>query len=129
MSPLYEEKKVKRKTGVRKVQKSKGLFSADIIEVEEPIYETLTENVPTGERSDTYIDIGDFSRRIAEACNGLHENGYDVIKITEVIDGRYHWGNYCGSSNGNAATCYSYGYSVTDGVIIIGKKRETSGVA
>lgn len=128
MATLYEEKKVKRQVGVRKAEKKKGMFSSEVIEVEEPIYEEVIEKVPTGKYSDRYIDIDDFAQRISDACNKLHEDGYDVIKVTEVIDGRYNyaWDRYGLSTNGSAATCYSYGYgySVTDGVVILGKKRE-----
>jgi hypothetical protein len=99
MAALYEEKKIKRQTGVRKVQKKKGIFSSEVIEVDEPIYEEVIEKVPTGTYSDTYIDINEFARRITNACNDLHENGYDVIKITEVIAGRY---NYAYDRYGNA---------------------------
>lgn len=128
MATLYEEKKVKRQVGVRKVQKKKGMFSSEMIEVDEPIYEESIEKVPTGKSSETYIGIDDFAQRITAACNKLYEEGYDVIKVTEVIAGRYdhNWGKYHDSTNGSASTCYSYGYgySVTDGVVILGKKRE-----
>jgi hypothetical protein len=130
MAALYEEKKVKRQTGVRKVQKKKGIFSSAIVEVDEPIYEEVIEKVPTGKHSDTYINIDDFARRMTDACNDLHEKGYDVIKITEVIEGRYNYAydKYGTGFNGAAPTCYSYGYgySVTDGVVILAKKRESS---
>ncbi len=66
--------------------------------------------VPTGEYSDTYINIDDFAKRITDACNALDKNGYDVIKISEVIKGRYNytWGHYGSSTahSGAASTCY-----------------------
>jgi len=113
MAALYEEKKVKRQIGVRKVQKKKGIFSSEIIEVDEPIYEEVIEKVPTGKYSDTYVNIDDYARRITDACNDLHEKGYDVVKITEVIEGRYNfaWDKYgtAAPGTGGAPTCYSYG--------------------
>lgn len=132
MAALYEEKKVKRQTGTRKVQKKKGIFSSELIEVDEPIYEEAIEKVPTGKYSDTHINIDDFARRITDACNDLHEKGYDVIKITEVIEGRYNYAfqangsrvdNHCSGGGGYG---YGYGYSVTDGVVILAKKHETA---
>lgn len=130
MAPLYEEKKVQRQVGVRKVQvrQRKGFLGkeVEVVEIDEPIYEEVTEKVPTGKYSQTYIDMDAYAKAITEQCNDLHEQGYDVIKITEVIEGKYNWDKYGTSAvgNGGAPTCYSYGYSVTDGVVIIGKKRE-----
>lgn len=129
MAALFEDKKVKRQTGVQVVQKKKGIFSSETIDVEEPIYEEVVERVPTGKYSDKYIDIDDFAKRITEACNSLHQDGYDVINITDVIEGRY---NYEYQANGHRMDnhCsgggfgYGYGYSLTDGVVIIGKKRD-----
>lgn len=131
MATLYKEQKVKKQVGVRTIEKKKGIFSSKVIEIEEPVFKEVVEMVPTGEHSDTYINIDDFAKKITDACNDLDKNGYDVIKISEVIGGRYNytWGNYANShvSSGAASTCYSYGYgySVTDGVVIIGKMRQS----
>ena len=130
MAALYEEKKVKRQVGVRTVQKKKGIFSSEVVEVEEPVFEEVVERVPTGKYSDRYINIDDFARMITDACNDLDKAGYDVVKISEVIEGRYNytWDKFDYSTNGSASSCYSYGYgySVTDGVVIIGKKRAST---
>lgn len=125
MGIQYVEKTVNRQTGVRKVQKKKGLFSSDVIEVEEPIYEDVTERIPAGE-SDKFIDIEDFAKRITDACNDLEKDGYDVVKISEIIEGRYNyaWDRFGGFGDPILSYSYGYGYSVTDGVVIIGKKRE-----
>lgn len=129
MTALYEEKKVKRQVGVRTIQKKKGIFSSEVVEVEEPVFEEVVERVPTGKYSDRHINIDDFARMITDACNDLDKKGYEVVKISEVIEGRYNyaWDKY-GTSVNSAPTCYSYGYgySVTDGVVIIGKKRESA---
>jgi hypothetical protein len=126
---LYEEKKSNRQIGIRKVQKKKGIFGSEVTEIDEPIYEEVIEKVPTGKYSDSIIDIEDFARRITDACNDLNETGYDVIKITEVIEGQGHYayGPFDQSGGASNATCYSYGYgySVTGGVVILGKKRES----
>lgn len=129
MAALYEEQKVKQQTGIRKVQRKKGLLSSEVIEVDEPIYEETIERVPSGKFSDTHISMDDFARRIVEACNDLEEKGYDVVKITDVIGGSY---NYAYQANGSridnhcsgGGYSYGYGYSVTDGAIIIAKQRE-----
>lgn len=54
--------------------------------------------------------ISDLSNKIAETCNGLDLDGYEVISITPIIRGDWDIG-------GNGA----YGYSVADGVIITAK--------
>lgn len=129
MSPLYKKQKVKRQVGVRQVEKRKGLFSSEKQVVEEPVYETVDEHVPTGKYSDCYIDIDDYARRITKACNELDEEGYDIVKISEVIEGSYYGDAKPASGAGGAIRGgygYGYGYSVTDGVVIIGKRRAPS---
>ena len=128
MAPLVKEQKVKKQVGVRKVMKKKGLLRTEMIEVDEPVFEEVVEDVPTGTYSDTQINLEDLARRIADTCNELDQAGYDVIKISDIVRGAYNYAvdRYHSVTNSSAPdTCYSYGYgySVTDGVIIIGKKR------
>ena len=114
-------KKVKKQTGVRQVEKKKSLFSSEKELVSEPVYEAHEEWVGTGIYSDTHVDIGEFSERVAEACNELHRRGYEVISVVPVIAGRYA---YKASPIQNSSYGYGYGYSVTDGVTIVGKLKE-----
>ncbi len=128
MAEIKERKTVKEQVGTKTVTKTKGVFKKKEIEVEEPVIETREEWVPTGEFSDTNIDMDDLSRRITDACNGLDEKGYDVLSITPILEGRYSYktraggtGNVATGSTGGWGWGYGYGYSLTDGVVIIGK--------
>ena len=134
MGKIKEKVTKKRQVGTNTVTKTKGLFKKETYDVEEPIYEEYSEWVPTGKNSDTFIDIEDFSERIMNACNELHADGYDIINISDIIDGRYKYNTWEGQNThgtlGSGGTTwgagwgYGYGYSVTDGVIITAKLKE-----
>lgn len=131
MGEIKEKVIKKRQTGTRTVTKTKGFLKKETFEVEEPIFEEYEEWVPTGKTSDTFIDIEGFSQKIMDACNSLAEEGYEVVHISDVIDGRYQWRKWEGENrhgtfgqNGTtwgAGWGYGYGYSVTDGVVITAK--------
>jgi len=132
MGILKEKVKNIRQVGTRKVTKTRGIINRETYEVDEPIFEEYEEWVPTGERSDTFIDIGDFSKKIMDACNTLDAEGYDVVHISDVIDGRYKYrfreleNNNPGVMSGSVwagGWGYGYGYSVTDGVVITAKLK------
>ena len=127
MADIKKKKNVKHQVGARKVTKTKGIFKKEEVEVEEPIFETREEWVSTGKKSDTYIDIEDFSIRITDACNKLHSDGYEVMQIISTIDGRYNYNTKAGDMGQiGYGWGYGYGYSVTDGVVIIAKLRALS---
>ena len=121
-----------RQIGTKQITKEKGFFGGKSSTIEEPIYEDYEERVPTGELSDTFIDIEGFSKKIMDACNSLADEGYDVVHISDVIDGRYNFatrelqnknsGLGTGSSWGGGWG-YGYGYSVTDGAVITARLR------
>lgn len=127
MGELQEKVTKQRQTGTRKVTKTRGLFKKESYEVEEPVYEDYEEWVPTGKLSKTFIDIADFSERIMDACNLLAEQGYEVVHISDIIDGHFDYNTWqgsnrqAGSRSWGAGWGYGYGYSVTDGVIITAK--------
>lgn len=128
MLPLFEQKTVRKQVGVRTIQKKKGLFSSAIVEIEEPIFEEVVERVPTGKHSERFIDMDDLAKRITEACNDLDASGYDVIKISEIVGGWYDFKYLANGTRGDnhcsgGGYSYGYGYSVTDGVVIIAQKR------
>ncbi|MGP9510887.1 MULTISPECIES: hypothetical protein [unclassified Halomonas] len=133
MGDIKKKVTKQRQVGTRTVTKTKGILKKETYEVEEPIYEQYDEFVSTGERSDTFIDIEGFSKKIMDACNALANDGYEVVHISDVIDGRYHWQkwegqNKHGSFGQNGTTWgagwgYGYGYSVTDGVVITAKLK------
>jgi len=121
MQPKYYERKWKEKTGSRTIKKRKGWFSSEMVEMEEPVYKEAVEKIPTGEYSDIYIDIDALAKNITEACNKFEKRGYEIVKIIEVIGGRYNHRTTWSNNGGGAG--YGYGYSVTDGVVIIARDK------
>jgi len=79
MGILKEKVKNIRQVGTRKVTKTRGIINRETYEVDEPIFEEYEEWVPTGERSDTFIDIGDFS---LNPCPHTHKNTDYPLKST-----------------------------------------------
>ncbi|MFQ6757068.1 MAG: hypothetical protein D9V46_01560 [Deltaproteobacteria bacterium] len=127
MADIKEKKNVKHQIGTKKVTKTRGLFKKEDFEVEEPVYEVREEWVSTGKKSDTCIDIEDFSKRITDACNSLDAEGYDVLSIISTVDGRYSFNTNAGvMGQGGYGWGYGYGYSVTDGVVIIARLRRSN---
>lgn len=61
-------------------------------------------------------DLADLSAQIEEACNRLHEEGYDVISIFPSVSGH----SERGAINQGG---YGFGYSVTDGAVITARRR------
>ncbi|MFN8962866.1 MAG: hypothetical protein ACK5YV_15110 [Betaproteobacteria bacterium] len=132
MGILKEKVKKQRQIGTRKVVKTKGFINRETYEVDEPIFEEFEEWVATGKRSDTFIDIEGFSQKIMGACNTLDAEGYEVVHISDVIDGRYEYqtreleNKNPGVLSGTVwagGWGYGYGYSVTDGVVITAKLK------
>lgn len=111
-----------RQTGTKTITRTKGVFKKEEYEEEQPVYENYDEMVPTGEYVDTYIDIENFSNRIMEMCNTLYKDGYDVVNMSDIIDGRYRYDTWDGGLS-ESGWGYGFGYSVTDGVIITAKLR------
>ena len=62
--------------------------------------------------SDSEIDGERLQRNVQQAVDGLNEEGYEVVSLVPVESGAYNW-----SPEG-----YSYGYSYTEGVIILARK-------
>lgn len=61
-------------------------------------------------------DLADLSAQIEDACNRLHEEGYDVISILPSVGGH----SERGAINQGG---YGFGYSVTDGAVITARRR------
>lgn len=61
-------------------------------------------------------DLAELSTLIEDACNRLHEEGYDVISILPSVSGH----SERGAINQGG---YGFGYSVTDGVVITARRR------
>ncbi len=80
--------------------------------------------VELNEYRDDRIDGARLSQDTELALNQLEAEGFEVLSITPVISGNYSWTNYSKSSvnSGAASTCASWGYSVTEGVIVTARK-------
>ena len=96
----------------------KGLFGG-----EKPVVVKKKRWIELDAYRDDMIDGARISRDIEKALNQLESEEFDVLSITPVISGAYNWKNYSSSNNGSAHTCASYGYSVTEGVIVIARKK------
>lgn len=127
-APLQKKKSEKVKVGTRMVQKKKGMFSSEMIEVEEDIFETKTSWVKTGEYSDTQIDVEDLAQKIQDACNDYWADGYELVQMVDTLKGRYDAKTNVNSGQQGFtwAWAYGYGYSVTDGVVLLFRKRVAS---
>ena len=122
---IFEERARQVKVGSRKVLKKQGLFNKEMAEVDEYIFETQIERIPTGKFYDTHIDKARLAKDIQEACNKMHQLGYVLLSQSEVISGRYAYKfvNDINFANRYAATGgFGYGYSVTDGVVLTFRK-------
>jgi hypothetical protein len=62
--------------------------------------------------SDSEIDGERLQRDVQQAVDGLNKEGYEVFSLAPVESGAYNW-----SPEG-----YSYGYSYTEGMIILARK-------
>jgi len=63
-------------------------------------------------------DIAELATLIETACNGLHEEGYDVISVLPSVSGHSEKGVM---SQGG----YGFGFSITDGAVITARRRTT----
>lgn len=93
----------------------KGLFGEKRVTV------TKKKWVELNEHNDHVVD----GKRLAldiqnEIENLLTKDGYIVQEITPVLSGRYDWTSY--GQGQSAPTCASWGYSITEGVIITARK-------
>lgn len=65
------------------------------------------------------------------ALNELELDGYELVSITPILSGRYGYVKFDGRvTTGfmskptiSPDTCASWGYSVTDGLIVVGRKK------
>ena len=110
-----------------------------------PVFETKTMEVPTGEKtkgfwgekdvmrkeekreqtgwSDCQIDGERLATDIEQAVQTLNAEGYEVISVTMITSGSYHWATRsAGINNGGYGWGYGYGYSYTEGATIVAKK-------
>lgn len=112
-APIGKEQVVKVPTG----EKKRGFLGG-----ESDVTKNEKKWVQTG-FSDRQIDTGRLTKDLQESIERLNKDGYEVVSVTEVTSGNYHY-NYA-PSNGTGsggAYGYGYGYSYTDGLMIVARK-------
>lgn len=97
----------------------KGFFG------EKPVMVKKKRWIETNENSDCVIDGKKLAEDMQTTMNSLEQEGFEIIGLSEVLSGNYNWKNYSnsGAGNGGASTCASWGFSVTEGIVITAKKR------
>lgn len=71
--------------------------------------------------TDHIIDGERLSLDTEKTLNQLANDGFEILSITPVISGRYSWTDY-GTGHVETPTCASWGYSLTEGVMITARK-------
>ena len=125
---IKKKKKVSVQTGTKRVEMTKGLFKKETFWEDAPVYETRTQWVGTGEVDATQVDLEEFTRLVEEACDKLYEAGYLVDQVIPISSGVYATRSDASPMgvNGGAGWGWGYGYSVTDKVVIIGRRSSES---
>ena len=93
----------------------KGWFGS-----EKPTYRKEKQFKQTGV-SDSQVDGPKLAEEINVEVQALNEQGFEVIGITPITSGRYHWQRTSTQSSGWG---YGYGYGYTEGVVILARKTE-----
>jgi len=82
------------------------------------------------DRQEHIVDGRRLAYDIQEVLNDLDRDGYDVISMIPIVGGRYDIRPFDGRTQGllnqkttSPDTCASFGYSMTDGVIIAARRR------
>lgn len=94
----------------------KGLFGTKAITIKKKRWVELNEY------SENRIDGKRLSDDTQKILSDLESSGYEVLNITPVISGAYSWTQYSRGSSSGSSTCTSWGYSVTEGMMITAKK-------
>ncbi|MGM0421660.1 MAG: hypothetical protein ACQEQL_01020 [Pseudomonadota bacterium] len=126
MAEDYEIRTIRRQTGTRTVQKTKGMLKPEKITKEEPVYEFVEEQMPTGHQSDNLIDGDLTGQNVEDACNALAMDGYEVISVTPLLRGAHQHQYSAGAlqkGTGPSGFGYGYGYSITDSIVVLGKLK------
>lgn len=71
---------------------------------------------PSGRYSKTHVDGVRLAQDVASVANTLEQEGFDVIATESVLSG-HHDHRYSGNGG------YGYGYSVTQGILLIARKK------
>lgn len=106
--PLGKWETVRVPTG----EKKKGLFGEQEVMKEEKRW------VQTGV-SNSLIDGERLAKDVESGVKQLNDEGYEVQSVLPVTSGDYWW-------NREVNLSYGYGYSFTEGVIIIARKTNSA---
>lgn len=110
-APIGKEQIVKVPTG----EKKRGLLGVEVdVTREEKRW------VQTG-FSDSKIDTRRLTKDLQDAIEKLNKDGYEVVTVTAITSGNYHWQKYS-SHPATADTAISYGYSYTEGLMVVAQK-------
>lgn len=137
---IYIPTSFKAEKILQTVKVSTGEFKRGFFGGEKEIIRKEEQWVPTGERSKSEIDGEQLSRDIAHAIRDLNMEGYEVTSITSITSGQYfstfhaqevegkgifHSGGD-GKLNISGGGSYGlgYGYSYTEGVIILARRSD-----
>ena len=66
--------------------------------------------------SKSIIDTKRLTEDLNVTVENLNKEGYEVVTVTNVISGEFDYDNYSGTRT------YGYGYSYTDGLMVVGRK-------
>jgi len=69
--------------------------------------------------SDKQIDTARLTKDLQEAVERLNKEGYEVVSVSDVISGDY---NYKLEWAAQAGRGMGYGYSYTDGLLVVARK-------
>lgn len=137
---IYLPAPFKAETILQIVKVPTGEYKRGFFGGEKEIIRKEEQWVPTGKVSDSEIDGEQLSREIAHAVRELNMEGYEVTTITPITSGQYfstfhsqevesnsvlHSGGD-GKINISGGGSYGlgYGYSHTEGVIILARRSD-----
>ncbi len=94
------------------------------------MFKTIWVDSHSMQKQSHIVDGERFSRDIQTALNDLASTSFDVVSITPVISGRYAVEPFDSRKTTgifpvptvSPDTCASWGYSMTDGVVIVARK-------
>ena len=101
------------------VDVSTGEKKRSLLGIEKEVTRKEQRWVQTG-FSDREIDGELLAQEVQEAIVQLNKEGYEVVSICAVTSGNYHWEKQ--DEHMNFTYGLGYGYSYTEGIIIIARK-------
>lgn len=132
LQPEMKQRQDKVQVGTEAVEKTSIMGKKKL--VEKPVFEIQTKQVATGKSIETMPNLADLATRIEDLCNGLHDDGYDVLSIMPVQFGNFNFAtdknhemrSFVADGGGGYGWGhgYGYGFGLTRGVIVTGQDRE-----